>query len=511
MKKHLMPIVVASTAAVLFSSATRPIGAAENPDSAAPAAPAMKIKAPFTLAAVADIQGPRQPITPLNQPQFQSLIKLLRDGDVSFANQEGALPIGGSAKATVAEFKAMGIKMMSQANNHTLGNGVAGMLGTSALLDEAGIAHAGSGKDLLQAREPTYLFTPKGVVGLVAIFPIDPNQIPHESQLSGATYPYGDHAGHPGVNALYLTTHYVVTAEQLQSLRKIRESIYARASAPLSLPKFWEPGSLGFGELGPGRLELFGAFYKAGPQPGAMSYSMHPDDLREILRSIRAGKEYADFMIVTVHAHQYSVAWQKQTADPRIREAGVDDGVPDFLIDLAHQAIDNGADAFIAGGVHTMRGMEIYKGKPVFYGMSNFISMGMPSPGVSAIKPTDQRLEGLTGEVTIGSERILQRPPDGGWGTQVWGAFPNVLEAQLATCRYEGGRLVEVRLYPVDLGREASRPVSLLGIPMTPSPAIAREILEKVQRLSKPFGTVISIEDNVGVIRIPPERQQNKE
>ena len=39
---------------------------------------------------------------------------------------------------------------------------------------------------------------------------------------------------------------------------------------------------------------------------------------------------------------------------------------------FAHQTIDNGADAFVGHGVHTLRGMEIYKGKPIFYGVSNF-------------------------------------------------------------------------------------------------------------------------------------------
>jgi poly-gamma-glutamate synthesis protein (capsule biosynthesis protein) len=39
---------------------------------------------------------------------------------------------------------------------------------------------------------------------------------------------------------------------------------------------------------------------------------------------------------------------------------------------------------------------------------------------------------------------------------------------------------------------------------MTPAPEMAQKILEKVQRISKPFGTTISIENNVGVIRGAP-------
>ena len=41
---------------------------------------------------------------------------------------------------------------------------------------------------------------------------------------------------------------------------------------------------------------------------------------------------------------------------------------------------------------------------------------------------------------------------------------------------------------------------------MTPAPEVAREILEKLQRLSRPFGTNMTIDNGVGVIRVaaPP-------
>ena len=45
----------------------------------------------------------------------------------------------------------------------------------------------------------------------------------------------------------------------------------------------------------------------------------------------------------------------------------------DFEIKFAHAAIDNGDDFFLAQGVHTIKGVEIYKGKPIFYGVSNFV------------------------------------------------------------------------------------------------------------------------------------------
>jgi poly-gamma-glutamate synthesis protein (capsule biosynthesis protein) len=71
----------------------------------------------------------------------------------------------------------------------------------------------------------------------------------------------------------------------------------------------------------------------------------------------------------------------------------------------------------------------------------------------------------------------------------------------VTTTRFEKGRLAEVRLHPVDLNygaRGADR-----GVPRPAAPDVARTILERLQRLSKPFGTPITIEQGVGVIRPP--------
>ena len=202
---------------------------------------------------------------------------------------------------------------------------------------------------------------------------------------------------------------------------------------------------------------------------------MDPQDEREILRSIRDGKENSDFMVASIHCHQANYDFQAYSFD---------NDVPDFLAELAHKAIDNGADVFLGEGVHTLRGVEIYKGKPIFYGVSSFIYQ---DTGQSSEPPNPNNGTLTDTESSFRPERY----------------HPDNLEVLLVTARYEGGKLVEVRLYPGDLGQEAgTRPHSRLGYPMTPSAEIAQKTLAKVQRFSKPFGTTISIENNVGVIRV---------
>ena len=131
----------------------------------------------------------------------------------------------------------------------------------------------------------------------------------------------------------------------MQALKKIRDSVYARRGevtvpvAPVS-PK--EPVD---------RLQLFGAAYRVGAQPGNLTYEINQNDLRDIVLSVRTGKQLADFMAVAIHCHQNSFAFQAYSHDNQ---------TPDFLVQLAHTVIDNGADVFVAHGVHTLRGVEIY-------------------------------------------------------------------------------------------------------------------------------------------------------
>ena len=44
-----------------------------------------------------------------------------------------------------------------------------------------------------------------------------------------------------------------------------------------------------------------------------------------------------------------------------------------FLVTFARAMVDAGADLFVGHGPHVLRGIEIYKGKPIMYSLANFI------------------------------------------------------------------------------------------------------------------------------------------
>src|SRR4029078_9608784 len=253
---------------------------------------AMKVKGPFTFAGIGDLII-RPPFTQLTDPAFQALVKPLRDADVTFANMEGALvdldafPDGvfdAAPKSALVDIKNLGVDMMSTANNHSLDADVPGLLETIRLLNENAIAHAGTGRNLQEARSAHFLNSPKGVIGLVSTFSVDPTSGPSPASQSRANYRIRNVGGRAGLNPLRVNAVYTVTQEQIDSLRQVRDSVLARRNelfAPVPAAPATEPKD---------RLTLFGQRYVVGQKPGDTHWEMNAGDLREILRSIKNAK-----------------------------------------------------------------------------------------------------------------------------------------------------------------------------------------------------------------------------
>jgi poly-gamma-glutamate capsule biosynthesis protein CapA/YwtB (metallophosphatase superfamily) len=423
----------------------------------------------FTLAAVGDCIIAR----PVSQtPGFTAIAKLVHDADVGFGNFEGtaldltrtpAIPqaeFGGvwiiGTPAVAKDLKAIGFDMMSRANNHATDWGVKGLRETSRLLDEAGIVHAGIGEHRAVARGARFFDTDKGRVALISMASTF-------TPLSRSAPPVGEAPGRPGVNALRTTRYAFVTPDELRALRQIREEQPAGSVRPPDKESADE-------------VELFGVRYKAADHRG-FTYTMDATDEREILKSIRAAKQLSDFVIVTIHAHEPG-NWSEAPAD--------------FLPRLAHEAIDAGADEFIGHGPHQLRGIEIYRGKPIFYSLGNFIfQLDLLAPvandlyeqyKMDSAATTDAEFNAMWNQLVFGGE--------------VW------YQSVVATSRFEKGQLAEIQLRPIDLhysARGADR-----GVPTAASSDLAQTILQRLVRLSQPFGGQIAIERGVGVLRFEP-------
>jgi poly-gamma-glutamate synthesis protein (capsule biosynthesis protein) len=429
----------------------------------------MKITEPFTLASVGDMIILR-PASTLSDPGFQGALKIIRSADVGFGNFESLIrdetrfqgPLGGmfGDKSVAADVKAMGFQVVNRAGNHLMDSNQEGLFDTLRFMEDAGLVYAGAGRDLEDARAPHYYESPKGRIGVVGMY--GEVSTGGQSRLS-ASYKVGNTGGRPGLNPIGLMRSIIVTPAELASLKKIRDSVFeyrTNYDHPLDPPANEDPGS----------LDLFGVRYMAGDRLGQQSYAMNPADFQGNLRSIRNGKQYADFMIATIHAHQGATELQQWLFE---------DTTPDYLVTLAHGAIDNGADAFVGHGPHVLAGVEIYKGKPIFYNLGEFFrewDWGCDCDANPSLPQTS-------------AERNLKQGAT---------AQPVNYESMIAMSRYDKGKLFEIRLYPIDGGFDSA--ISRRGVPHMASPEVARRILERVQKLSQRFGTKIVIDGSTGVI-----------
>ncbi len=433
----------------------------------------------FTLVAVGDlvvddVLGPR-----LKQ-ESPELVKLLQAADVTFGNFEstaidlrkfGGWPeaeSGGSwlisSPRVPQDLRSMGFNLVGRANNHTTDWGVKGMQYTDALLESAGIVHAGTGDTLAEARAPRFLAIPAGRISLVSI-------ASRFEAMSRATDPLGQIPGRPGVNALRTTRYVLVSPGQLAELARIRDA----------QPKGSVRASIMASDEKTGTVTLFGTKYRANPHTRSdleFHFVMHDGDRQEVLRNIRQGKQTSDFSVVTMHTHE---------------PGNYSDAPPDFLPLLARQAIDNGADAFIGHGPHRLRGIEIYKKKPIFYSLGNFFFMENTQQPLTrdAFEKADTDPRSMTEAEFLEYKRV-----HGVFGDRIW------YESVVAVNRYDRiGRLNEIVLHPIEMHWENARDADR-GIPHTASAEASQRILEQLQRLSEPFGTEINIRDGVGIIRV---------
>jgi len=438
----------------------------------------MSVADGFTLAAVGDCIISR-PLSQkrANDADFDAAVKILRGSDATFGNLETTIldirnfdgyPDSGaddwgltSLPAVAGDLSVMGFDLLGRANNHSLDWGIAGMRETSRHLDAAGIAHAGVGENRGLARAPQYFESDKGRVALVSM-------ASSYKSSAAATPARGSTAGRPGLNALRLEQTTVVPPEIMTALAAIKRAMdAARGNA---VEAAGDP---------PAELSLFETRFRLG-EALAYQYEMNALDLAEILKSIRLGKQHADFLVASIHAH----------------ESAFDEDSPgDFLRELAHRAIDAGADAFIVHGIHHLGPIEVYAGKPIFYGLANFFWSDVQEPLDPILHETSAaRIAEAFADPTMVTDADL---------TALLNAegFNNerTFQSIIAVSRFENGRVAEIRLHPIDLGYGLRNPDS--GVPRVAFPAKGRPILERLAEISAPYGTRIELRRNVGVIR----------
>ncbi len=425
-----------------------------------------------------------------DEPEFLALRQRFLDCDAGIVNMEsvvrrwdeGAPGITRGTYMTtppelLEDLKWFGVNMVGCANNHAFDYGEGGVLATIGHLDAHGVAHAGTGRNLAEARMPAYLETKGGRVALLAT-----TATFRDWNRAGAQRP--DLRGRPGVNPFRTSAGVVVDAAAFDALKRMSVELGFETARARDRTHFYsdKEAPADGGE----ELSIFGQKFSRGGKFTQTS-AADPDDVADHLRWVREARRQADWVVFSFHTHDFAHgSMAKAKTKVELQEPA------DYLADFARQTIDAGADLFVGHGSHTPLGMEFYKGKPIFHSVGNIFFQNETVP----FFPEEAYTRFGLGDDATPADFLDARTGGGSKGHVAHAGF---WENIAATCHYRGGALDHVKIVPIEQGHGSSR--AQRGRPMLASGATAASIIERVARLSAPHGVKIDIQDGVGIVR----------
>jgi poly-gamma-glutamate synthesis protein (capsule biosynthesis protein) len=388
-----------------------------------------------------------RPWSHVREAAFLSLLTEIRAADVAIANLETVIhefkgyaqaDSGGTYMSSppqiAAELKWAGFDMLAHANNHTFDYGTSGVLETIEHLQKAGLVVAGSGKDLQDARSPRYFSCPGGIVALVAM-------ASDFVRYGKASRSRRDLHGRPGLNPLTVTQEgeILLPTPMVNRLRAITRLM------GLNCPK------------------LDGIFFRLGRR-AAWAPQIETADLEANLDAISEAASGAELVVASIHAHKQG----------------------HWLSEFAHQAIEHGACVIFVHGPHEIRGIELYRGKPIFYSMGDFV---YETDHINRFPAEAYERLGLAPDAMVSDLQTASAKLSTALSRQ-----RRVFEG-LAACIYmSDGSVIRIRLIPMDLQFDNNR--ESRGRPQLASPELGSQIIERVAGQSRQYGTQIRYDQN---------------
>lgn len=212
-----------------------------------------------------------------------------------------------------------------------------------------------------------------------------------------------------------------------------------------------------------------------GTSPGVRT-KLKEGDAGEICRWIADARRQADFVVMSLHCHE------GQSGDSNTHD------LADFIVEAAHRFVDAGADVFVGHGPHVLRGIEIYKGKPIFYSLGNFM---FQCENIARLPAEMYELYDLPASATPADIFDFESMREDG-SPNTFHPDAAFWQTVLPVCRFREGQFVEMELHPVTLNLERGR--TRRGVPALAGLEEGRAVLEQLAQLSAPFGTAIAIE-----------------
>ncbi len=396
---------------------------------------------------------------------FLALVSLIRGADLACTNLETRIHTFLGAPMPVdtmgmeqsyqqadpfvaAELKWMGFDLIGRSNNHGMDFGGEMLAEEARYLDEVDLLHAGAGENLAAATRPTYLETASGRVAFVSMCTDFPPHCPAGDQGP-------EMRGRPGINAIHIKSRYLLDGESYGQLQKIVASLGMqkgiRGDKILAFDKLFENAH---------RTEVVN--------------EIDADDLTRNLRQLSEAKRASDYVVI--HLHQETPGHYPAA----------------HIQKLARALVDAGADVIVGDGPHLLQGVEIYKGRPIFYSLGNFFYQsetiktfpgefyargGLPKDATPQ-DAIDYREAVRSGRIQ--KDNIL--PLRSGRENEEW------FDAAVAEIGFDAGVLRSIRLHPIST-YHAKR--SQRGVPRFVAPDKAKQIIADLREYSSAFGTKI--------------------
>src|SRR6056297_3254804 len=376
---------------------------------------------------------------PEKDEKFNSIKNILMSAHVKFTNLEttvhknsgypAAVSGGTWAKAAPEVLKVLkdyGFDILSLANNHMLDYSIGGLLSTLKNVRDYNFNSCGAGEKR------------------------------------------NDENGRPGINPLQCKTTQIITEKDLDKLKRIAEGTRINEEYNLNVRE-------GFTVPPNDDVYLFGGQrFKVGSKRGKVT-DINQKDMNRIRDKILEAERRSDYVVVSIHAHQMKQEKNKPA---------------EFIEKFARKCIDTGAHAVIGHGPHVLRGIEIYKKRPIFYSLGNFIYQSETVKN----QPHDfYKKYGLGHNDNI-ADALDAMNDNYNRGLCI---NPLVFESVVPYWTMKDGKLDSLKLYPIKLGFE--EPIYKMGWPRLSKDI---NILKRIQKLSSCYNTELKIKNNIGIVKL---------
>lgn len=324
---------------------------------------------------------------------------------------------------TLDDTLKFGFNGCSFANNHTMDFSYDGLFDTLNAAKKRNLPICGAGKDLEEASDYVVIDTPNGKCALISICATFDN-------AARAGYASDYLIGRPGLNPLRFSIEYHITPEHMKALKEMSAGTHIDGRRNRSRMGGYTPtppeGCFGFGEYNFKESEVEGKFSK-----------VNENDMKRTENTIKKALEECENVIVNIHSHEI--------------KHDIDDEPDDFLIEFCRKCIDSGASAVIGTGTHQLKAVEIYKGKPIFYSLGNFIFQS----DMVFCMPDDFREKYKMPYGLTAKEQIAERAKLGNGGLH---NDVNNFRSLMPFMTFEDGKLTNLKLYPLRLDMHTGFP-----------------------------------------------------